>query len=635
MRKKACLLFMGLLIGFESWSGANKYPVASIPDDLKKNANVVYREDQMTFTIPSRDRARQKTYVAITVLNEKGKSASVRGVAYSRLVKVTSISGAIYDAEGNLVRKLKNSEIQDESATGSNLFTDDRVKIANLSHISYPYTIEFEAELEYQYLFFIPSWHVIPSENTSVQHSLFTLEFAPEVQPRFKTYHTNVKETERSSNGLKSWTWEFSNMGAVEREPWGPALYESTPIIVAAPGEFTYEGYSGNMNDWNGFGLWIQSLAIGRDQLPEATREKILAMTSGTESTEEKIRALYKYLQDHTRYVSIQIGVGGQQPVNAAEVDQNGYGDCKGLANYMVAILKAAGIQARYVLIRAGSNENDIDPEFVSTQFNHAVAAVPLSNDTIWLECTSQTNPIGYAGTFTGDRHALMITEKGGRIVRTPTYASSSNRQMRTINASLAKDGNITASVTTNYEGLQFENDDLDAIVHQSPERQKKWVLENTSLPGFELKSYSMIQKSFLPQIEVAMSFASRSYASVSGKRIFLNPNLLNRTEYVPRKLEQRKTPIIRKNGYVDMDTVRFTVPEELYPEFIPPVVHYESRFGSYDATFTFSSGQLIYTRTMKWNRGRFPEESYEEFAEFYKSISKADNVRLVFLSKT
>lgn len=635
MRKKTSLLLLGLFLCFESWSGTNKYPVASIPDDLKKNANVVYREDQMTFTIPSRDRARQKTYVAITVLNEKGKSASVRGIAYSKLVKVSSISGAIYDAEGNLVRKLKNSEIEDESATGSNLFTDDRVKIANLSHTSYPYTLEFEAELEYQYLFFIPSWQVIPSENTSVQHSLFTLEFAPEVKPRFKTYHTNIKEVEKSSNGLTTLTWEFNNMVAFEREPWGPALYESSPTIVAAPSEFTFEGYSGNMRDWDGFGLWIQSLAVGRDRLPEATCQRILRMTNGIESTEEKIRVLYNYVQDHTRYVSIQIGVGGQQPVDATAVDQNGYGDCKGLTNYMVAILKAAGIQARYVLIRAGSNENDIDPEFASTQFNHAVAAVPLPKDTIWLECTSQTNPVGYAGKFTGDRHALMITEQGGRIVRTPTYAPSSNKQMRTINATLAMDGNITASVTTNYEGLQFENDDLNVIVHQSQERQKKWILENTSLPGFELKSYSMSQIKFLPQITVLMSFASRSYATVSGKRIFLNPNLLNRTEYIPRKLEQRRTPIIRKNGYVDMDTVRFTVPEELYPEFIPPAVHYESRFGSYDATFTFSSGQLIYIRTMKWNRGRFPEDSYGEFAEFYKSISKADNARLVFLSKT
>ena len=34
-------------------------------------------------------------------------------------------------------------------------------------------------------------------------------------------------------------------------------------------------------------------------------------------------------------------------------------------------------------------------------------------------------------------------------------------------------------------------------------------------------------------------------------------------------------------------------------------------------------------------NKGEFPPESYNELIEFYKSINKADNIKLVFLNKT
>jgi hypothetical protein len=32
---------------------------------------------------------------------------------------------------------------------------------------------------------------------------------------------------------------------------------------------------------------------------------------------------------------------------------------------------------------------------------------------------------------------------------------------------------------------------------------------------------------------------------------------------------------------------------------------------------------------------GEFPPEAYEELIEFYRSVSKADNTKLVFLNKT
>lgn len=633
--KKLFILTL-ITIGIDVAAKDLKYPVSEISENLKKGANLVYRVDEMSFTILSKSRAIQKSHVVITFLNEKAKREATRIVGYSKLVKVNSISGAVYDAAGEQVKKLKNSDIRDQSATGSSLYTDDRVKIADLSHTSYPYTLEFESEIEYKFLFYIPTWYVVPGEQKSVQKSRLTVTFTNEATPRFKVYNTNVKEVvDKLPDDKQSWTWTFENIPAVEREPFSPPLSETTPVIEIAPGNFEYENYSGTMEDWISFGKWISTVNKGRDGLPPEAKAKVAELTRG-KTMEEKVRVLYQFLQDKTRYVSIQIGIGGQQPFEAAVVDKMGYGDCKALSNYMVSMLKEAGVDANYVLIRAGSNEQDIDIEFPSTQFNHAVAAVPMGKDTLWLECTSQTNPFGYSGRFTGDRHALMITEQGGKIVRTPRYPVEVNRQERKARVIVSKDGNAKASVKTVYSGLQYENDNLDYYIQQSKEEQKKWIQENTDIPSFEVSSFTISEKrDIIPQATIDLDLSVRSFASVNGKRLFLAPNLMNRGTYVPKKLDSRKTPIVLSFPYVDEDVVEITFPEELYPEFVPPKAHFESKFGTYDGSYEMESGKLVYTRKLKMNKGVFPSESYQELIDFYKNINKADNAKLVLLSKT
>ena len=87
--------------------------------------------------------------------------------------------------------------------------------------------------------------------------------------------------------------------------------------------------------------------------------------------------------------------------------------------------------------------------------------------------------------------------------------------------------------------------------------------------------------------------------------------------------------------AYTDIDTIRYHLPEGIYPEYMPPAVKLKSRFGEYEANFTLDQDNLIYIRKIKMNKGEFPPESYTELIEFYRNLNKADNTKMVFLSKT
>ncbi|PZR40625.1 MAG: hypothetical protein DI538_03570 [Azospira oryzae] len=615
-----------------------KYPVSAIPEELKKDVNMVIRENKIEYRIISKSKAALHVLEAYTIFNSNGKDFAQEIIGYDKLSKVASFKGTAYDAQGNVLKKLKGSEIYDQSAyDGFSLYSDNRLKAADLSQATYPYTVEFEYEIEYKYLFHIPSLELIPEEKVAVQRTTYQLLFPKELTPRYTTLNIDAKPiVAKSAEGLEALTWSFENVKPIKLEPAGPSTSEVIPQIKASPSQFEYEGYFGTLNSWNEFGQWIGSLNKNRNVLPEATKQKVRDITSHFKTQEEKVRALYEYMQSKTRYVSIQLGIGGFQPFEAAVVDQTGYGDCKALSNYMVSLLEACGIKSNYILIRAGDDALPMNVQFPSSQFNHAVVAVPNGKDTIWLECTSQTNPFGYMGSFTGNRKAVAITESGAAIVRTPTYGSKDNIQSTKATVVVEATGDAKAKVKTSYSGLQYENGGLSSVVSKQYDDQKKWIQSNTAIPTFDINSFSVANsKDKIPTATVDLDLSLRRYASVSGKRIFITPNLMNKSTYVPEKVENRKSEVIRRMAYTDFDTVRYQLPEGIYPEFLPEPVKLKSRFGEYEATFKVDEKGLIYTRRMKMEKGTYPAESYNELIDFYRGVSKADNTKLVFVSKT
>jgi len=625
-----------LILSLSAKAADAKYPVSDIPEELKKDVNAVVREDKLVFKILSQSKAAVSAFYAVTIFNENANEFASTTQFYDKLTKLTSFSGSVYDANGKLIRKLKTNEIYDQSVfDGSSLFNDDRFKKANLAQSTYPYTVVFEYEKEYKFLYHIDGSYFIPDEKVAVQHASYQLIYPPALTPRYKLFNSENKPKKDVVDGLESLEWTFENLKPIKFEPLARTL-DVIPYIVAAPGHFEFEGYVGDMQTWQSYGKWIASLNKGRDVLPEETKTKIKQLTSNLKTTEEKTKAVYEFLQSRTRYVGIQLGIGGYQPFEASVVDKTGYGDCKALSNYTVALLSEVGVKANYILIYAGEGYHGLMEDFPSSQFNHATVCVPNGKDSIWLECTSQTNPFAYSGKFTGDRKALAITEDGARIVRTPVYTAEQNVQSRTADVFVEANGNAKAKVKTTYAGLQYENDHLNFKLGNNYDDQRKWLQENMGIPSFDINSFSMLnRKEKIPSAVVNVDLTLNRLATVSGKRVFLIANLMNRSTYMPEKVESRKTKFYRKMTYTDLDTIRYHLPEELYPEYLPEPTKISSRFGEYETKYSVDQGSLLYIRRVKMNKGEFSPQTYQELIDFYKSVNKADNVKIVFLNKT
>lgn len=635
MYKNTCLIILMLLTVAAS-AADRLFPVNSIPAALLKNANAVKRMDNWQFTIKNTHSTVMKQQYAITVLNEKGDEHASLEVYYSKLNKINEIKGALYNANGDLIRKLKNKEIQDLSAASdANLAEDSRVKRHDFYYKSYPYTVVYEIEIEGNQTFMFPSWVPQAGENFSVENSEYTLVYPENYQVRYEAFNYKGKPLEEKQNGSTKMKWEVHGLPAIKL-PFATASWaDLATVVYFAPSDFEIAGYKGNMNSWKGFGEFQYALNKGRDELPENIAAEVKRLTATAKTEKEKIRVLYNYLQKNTRYISVQLGIGGWQPFNAAYVAKNGYGDCKALTNYMHSLLKSAGIKSYYTVVYAGASgyaKNRFVPNLPAQQFNHVVLSVPTGADTMWLECTSQESPAGYMGNFTGNRRAVMITEDGGKVVATPRYGHNENQQLRTIHAMLQSDGNMEMKINTRYECLQ--QDRLSSMLRVlSPEKVKQELEESLSLSTYRVNQFNHIQHpDARPAVDEQLDITALNYATITGKRIFLLPNLLNRGGSSITFDSSRKSDFVFDFAYRDVDSVLIEIPEGYMLETSVKDTLIKTPFAKYEVKANKQGNKIVYTRTIEQYAGRFPYTMQQQVIAFYQAVYDSDRSRIVLV---
>jgi transglutaminase-like putative cysteine protease len=624
------ILSIFLSIGVYAADGA--YMVSKIPTQLLERAHAVKRCEDIRFEVISLDKARHYHKYAITVLRDQGDSFAEFQAWYDRFHEIVSIQGTLYDARGEKIKSLRKSDIKDVSGTDDNSLADDnRLKQFSFSHRVYPYTVEFEVEIIQSYTMFYPTYMPVSDEFLSVEQSSMSVVLRDGIEFRYKQGNIDAPLVKKES-GRQVYTWQLKQFAALKQESFRPSRREIAPFVFMAPVAFEVQRYQGSMNTWDDFGNFIIALKAGRDVLPKATRDKVHELTDAVKDPHEKIRILYRYMQANTRYVSVQLGVGGWQPYDATYVAERKYGDCKALANYMYALLKEAGIRSCYTLIRAGDGNTFFLPDFPSSQFNHIILSVPLKSDTVWLECTSQNMPAGYLSGFTADRYALMVQEAGASLVRTPKYDYRVNTQYRNVQATVDAEGHAIIHTHTKFKAMA--QDDLHGIIHAwAPDKVKEYLNRSISLPQYDLVDFSYQESvADLPVITENLQIKATHFATVSGKRMFIMPNLFSKTGFYLGDDTVRKYDVLLQREFQDIDTVTIAVPTGYRTEVLPQPIHMESRFGRYTASAVVAGDRIIYYRHMERYSGRFPAASYAELVKFYEKVYKADRMRVVLV---
>ena len=620
---------------------ANPYAVSNIPKALlTQQANVVFREYYETTNLTNPSKSVNTVRRVATILREDGKKWGRCVVHYSdKSQKITNFKGNLYDAAGKFVRKVKSSEIQDVATDdGFSIATDSRAKIAELMYGQYPFTVEFDYEVEGKGAFPVESWTAQPLPSVSVQDAAFELQLPTSETAHFKAFNLETSDPATIGvSGGKSYRWTAKNVVAGSEDAFTSDKIITSPTVFVSWENFKYLGYSGTADSWAAFGAFFNELNKGRDVLPDAFKTELQTLVKDCPTPLSKIEKIYSFLQKNTRYVSIQLGIGGFQPFLASDVYAKKYGDCKALSNFTKAMLQEVGIRSHYTLVGAGSDAAPLQRDLVGNYFNHAFLCVPMEKDTVWLECTSSNGPAGYCGNFTGDRDVLILTEKGGQVVHTPRYSEKDNRQMRQATVKLDADGNATTDLTTVYSGLQ-QDVAREFATHSNEKDVRDALIRRLHLPSFDLKSFKYVaDRQRIPTVEEKLSLELPHYGAKSGRRLFVQPNIFSKFSFVMPDTTTKKTRkygvVANEMAYTDTDSLTFDLPEGFSLEHTPEAMNLKSAFGHYSAVFKLIGKRLLYTRELVLNNIGQPKESLGLLLDFMRDIEKADKVKMVLVA--
>ena len=614
------------------------YPVAALAPALLKDATSVVRAYDVEVVFDQPDHYTYRVRRVVTVLQPAASAEGELVVSSSSLNRITDLSARVFDGDGKQLRKLSGPTAwHDVSATDAGTFLDDsRARVADARQGTYPYTVELTYEISSANPLFLPEWQPQQAWRQSVERATFRLRHPAALPVRWHARHLPAGAA-RPDSVAGTWLehrWQVQHLPARQAVPLSPPPAELVPAVWCAPTTFKVQGYAGSQATWADLGHWYGQLNAGRDALPAALVAEMTVLRDSVADPRRRARRVYERVQATTRYVSIQLGLGGWQTIAAADVARTGYGDCKALTTYTRALLAAAGVPGYVALVRAGADAPDILPEWVAPQFNHVIVCVPLAAagggrpDTLWLECTSQTQTFGALGDFTANRHALLITPAGGQLVRTPTLDATNTARRRLVHLRLAPSGAATATLRTDRTGPL--GDTYARLLPQAPADQRRAITDQ--FPGttpFTLSTIRLTARPATPAgaiVREELTLTLPAAAARAGQRLRLPLNLFNiRPSTYPDSV--RTAPLWLTAAATFSDTLVVELPAGARVENVPPPVDLRTPFGTYRAAAVPAPDHatLTYTRELRTVAGRFPASEYPAYVAFSEQVARAD----------
>jgi len=563
----------------------------------------------------------EKTRAVLQINERVGDEDTNIGLYYKKGDKVNIGAVWIEDMSGNIIRKLDKKEIKDRNLlSNSSFYSDELIKSFEIKHTTYPYRVVYSYERTLsRFLGIDLSFH--NKSRQPVRHGKLIVKTPREEPIKYSYKNTDSFNTDTIPDAIK-YMWEYSYTPTLFTEVNASVNTTKAPRIDIVPLLFKY-GVEGSYENWATFGNYIYRLNKGRDVLTNAEKEKIDNLLAGIDDDREKAKALYYYLQDNTRYINVNIKVGGLQTYPAEYVCINKYGDCKALSNYMMALLKHAGISSHYTLVRSDQRIYDVDDDFPSQEFNHVIVTLPIKGDTIYLECTSKNTPFGYVHTSIQGRKALMVNENNSHLITLPSMypddvINSRNFYLELNTMSSANVKMIANEKGRNYEFSNFLNTDINK--NEVDRYIRNSIFEGSyDVLDYKLSDHHRDEAVISTEVSCKMHNIIKKY----GNNIVLSPFPIHLPAY--ESPEKRTQDIQIDYPQFNTDTIIYEI-QDMNITKIPEDIFIDTTYGYYKLSFKIEENQLVINKSMLLRAGRYSLEEYKDFYTFIMKIKNIEN---------
>jgi cellulose synthase operon protein C len=229
-------------------------------------------------------------------------------------------------------------------------------------------------------------------------------------------------------------------LDAIDPEPEMPPFPEVAGFVHAS-----------TFDSWESMGRWYWGFV--RDQLDtdEETRRLAQRIVANATTDLDKVKAIYRWVVENTRYVGLEFGVYGYKPYRAVQTVTRGWGDCKDKASAITTLLETVGVEASLVILRT-QLRGEFHSKIASlAAFDHAIVYVPSLD--LYLDGTAEGTGIFELPVMDQGAFGMQIRKGDPVLVTLPDQSRTPNRVERQITVQLNPEGGGRAEMLLHAAG--------------------------------------------------------------------------------------------------------------------------------------------------------------------------------------
>lgn len=607
--------------------------------------NAVVLLDQTDFTVLGSGDYIEHSRHVVKVLRPDGRTQRDLGVSLESHDKLQSIHAWTLDAEGREFEIKQKDFIQDNEYPNWMLYADDRTVLARAAAPLPGSVIALEYEVRRHEWINELGW--IFQDTIPVVQCVLTVTLPAGWE--YRTAWTHRASIDPVHLGQNTWQWTLKNVPGMgeEREPMMPSLLSLAgrmSLSYFAPGEKT-----GTAASWRQVGEWYAGLTQGRYSTTPEISAKVQELTAGKTDFAAKLQALTSFLQSEIRYVEISIGIGGNQPHPASDVFRYRYGDCKDKVTLLKAMLQQVGINSEYVLI--DTRRGFVSPDVPSSWADHAIIAIELPENSladaylsviasksgkryIIFDPTDEYTPVGSLRAELQDSYALMVTDSGGELIKTPLLPPDANVWQRTGHFVLNADGELTGEVSEDRGG-DFAARERARLRNWDEQKRTEYFEHylGRSLQGFTLEGMNVLQADqFQKDVLINFKLSTPQYGLQRGPLMLVRPRILGEhSAYVENK--PRHYSIELGETAREIDDYEIEIPKGYAVDDVPTPANIDVGFASYESKVEVNGSKLRYWRKYVVRDLSIPPEKYPDWVKL-QGVIGADETSAVVLKR-
>lgn len=516
--------------------------------------------------------------------------------------------------------------VKDEAYSTESIFHNDyRIKYAPLSFPLQGYERTVTEIKEYKDVkYFTTDYFVEPYR---VMKGKMTITIPEWLELELKEYHFGTNDIKRLSKKVGSdevVTYKITNLEPMKREYRMPGNSYIYPHVLYLTKSFkNSKGADVTLfKETQDLYNWYSSLVKGVDIETKDIAVKVKELIAGLSTDDEKVKAIYYWVQDNIKYIAFEDGIAGFQPDSPQNVFNKKYGDCKGMAILLKTMLVEAGYDARLVWIGTDHISYDYSTPSLSVD-NHMITAIMVNDKPIFIDGTEKFNSYGTFATRIQGKQALIENGDTFILERVPqaqpdfnsevyqaTFKIEGNDLVGKMNKELT--GEQASSFLYGFTGMEQDKRE-ETMLKVLTDGNDNAVVENVSTFDPTDRDAALKLNYDLKVSNAVSRFDNSLYLELDPVRYLANWTME----------EDRKNSYKMSNTRVEKKNITLELPAGYSIETLPEAISIDNKFLKVDASYALNGNKIDYNSQIKI-KSRLIDKS--EFATWNAAIEKIKN---------